>query len=109
MLRGYKIAIYVPTGDVAAGKTARAIRDLLATRGVERGVEMRLATAEKLRHLVPAESLEVRFDAGREEDQARLLARLLGGQPLRRTPVLKPVPSDEPTPNFISVFVPAGG
>jgi TIR domain len=107
--QGYKIAIFYPAGDTAAGQTARTIRDLLAARGVQRGVELRLATAERLRQLIPPEGLEVRFDEGREDEQARLLVKLLGGKPLRRTALLKPVPSDEPTPNFISVFVPAGG
>lgn len=107
--QGYKVAIFYPAGDTAAGQTARTIRDLLAARGIQRGVELRLATAEKLRQLVPPESLEVRFDEGREDEQARLLVQFLAGQPLRRSALLKPVPADEPTPNFISVFVPAGG
>jgi hypothetical protein len=109
VFQGYKIAIFYPAGDTAAGQTARTIRDLLAARGVQRGVELRLATSERLRQLVPPEGLEVRFDEGREDEQARLLVRLLGSKPLRRTALLKPVPGDEPTPNFISVFVPAGG
>jgi TIR domain len=109
LLDGYKIAIFFPSGDTAAANTARAIRQALAARGVQGRVELRLATEQRLRELIPPEGLEVRFDEGREGAQARLLAEVLAAKPLGMAATLKPVPSSEPTPNFISVFVPKGG
>jgi hypothetical protein len=108
LLQNVKVAVFFPSGDTTAGQTARGIVELFRQRGAPR-VELRAATAERLRELIPPEGLEVRYDEGREEAQARLLNGWLAGPPLRRAATLKPIVSTDPTPNFISVFVPAGG
>jgi hypothetical protein len=108
LLQNVKVAVFFRSGDTAAGQTARGIVELFRQRGAPR-VELRAATAERLRELIPPEGLEVRYDEGREEAQARLLHGWLAGPPLRRAATLKPIVSTDPTPNFISVFVPAGG
>jgi hypothetical protein len=104
---GYTIAIYYPEGDAAAGNTARAIQADLAAQGLRRGVQVRAATADFLRSVVPPETLEVRYEEGIETAQAQgLVAALAAGPGARRAKLL---PVERRTANFLSVFVPAGG
>lgn len=106
-LEDFTIAIYYPTGDTPAGVTARALKAELATQGIRSRVELRLATAKFLRDVVPADTLEVRYEEGPEADAAQAVAAALAGGPGRRAPRLVPVSTV--TPKFLSVFVPPGG
>lgn len=106
-LDGYRIAIYYPAGDGPAGATARALRGELAVQGLRRDVELRLATAQFLREVVPPDGLELRYEAGVEDAPARALAAALAAGPGRRT--LRLVPAGTSTPKFLSIFVPTGG
>ncbi|HMO48410.1 MAG TPA: toll/interleukin-1 receptor domain-containing protein [Rubrivivax sp.] len=104
---GYSIAIYYPEGDVAAGNTARSIQAELAAQGLRRGVQVRAATAEFLRSVVPPETLELRYEEGIENAQAQSLAAALAAGSGARQAKLQPV--ERRTANFLSLFVPAGG
>ena len=106
-LDGFRIAIYYPAGDVPAGVTARALRGELAVQGIQQNVELRLATAQFLREVVPPEGLELRYEEGVEDAPARALLAALAAGPGRRT--LRLVPAGTATPKLLSIFVPAGG
>ena len=104
---GYSVAIYYPEGDAVAGNTARAIQAELAARGLRQGVQVRAATAEFLRSVVPPDTLEVRYEQGIENAQAQaIVAALATGSTARQAKLL---PVERRTANFLSVFVPAGG
>lgn len=104
---GYSIAIYYPEADAAAAGTARAIQAEFAAQGLKRGVQVRAATAEFLRSVVPPETLEVRYEEGVENAQAQGLVNVLAAAGSARQAKLVPV--ERRTANFLSVFVPAGG
>ncbi|WP_159053637.1 hypothetical protein [Variovorax sp. PMC12] len=107
VMNGYTVGIYYLSTDAAAEKTAHRIQSHLKQKLP--GIEIRPYPSKPdfLNEQTNAATLEVRYDAGIEDKQAARLKALLEMPPIINSANLLAV--SPPSPNFISVFVPAGG
>jgi hypothetical protein len=106
-LAGYKIGIYFLSNDAASVRTAQSLQAHLRQQGLTNLISLYPSNQEFMETVNPPSSLEVRFEEGIEDRQAKTLVDILSRPPLTRNATQIPVGSQ--TPNFVSIFVPSGG
>lgn len=105
-LSGFKVAIFYYGDDAASAERARALRAQLQQMGFAGPFQFTSVTDDSVRQYEAPKTVEIRYEAGLEDEQAAALAAIL--QPLvAPSPVVRAVVK-KPTPNFISVFFPRG-
>ena len=106
-LKGYKIGIYFYRDDAPSLPTVTKLRHRLQEAGF-RGLVQDYPNDESFfGRFVPPDTLEVRYEAGAEEDAANALVSILETSSTKSK--WKKVQVSSPTPNFVSIFVPRGG
>ena len=106
-LKGYKIGIYYYRDDPASLQTVLKLRQRLQEAGF-RGLVQDYPNDESFfGRFVPPDTLEVRYEAGAEEDAANALVSIMVTASTKSKWTKVQVSS--PTPNFVSIFVPRGG
>lgn len=106
-LKGYKIGIYFHRDDTSSLTTVTTLRQKLQEAGFRGQVQEYPSDETFFGRVVPLDTLEVRHEAGAEEDAANALVSIL--EPVSTKSKLKKLQVSSPTPNFISIFLPRGG
>lgn len=107
VLAGYKIGIYYLSSDPLSLKTAKKVQYHLSKQNLVSPVELRPEDSKFMLDNTPADSLDVRYFQGTEDQQAQAIVEALNKPPLNINPQLRE--TRNLTPNFISIFIPEGG